>query len=124
METTLESPRRDDICDLELGLNEIRRIRPVRYRYTGDAGTVKDQSGIGIVGQEIEEVIPETVSKVAVNDGEAVFEDLRVYNSTALTYVLINSVKQLSEMVEQQQAEIAGLRAAVENLANHAKKNN
>ena len=106
-----------DITDLELGLDEIKRIRPVRYKYNGAAGTTNDLDCIGIIGQEIENVIPETVTKVPLGENNnSGIDDLRIYNSSALTYVLINSVKQLSELIEKQQSEIAELKSAANDV--------
>ncbi len=100
-----------DIRDLDLGLAELKHIRPVRYQYTGAAGTVKDLECIGIIGQEIEKIIPETVKKINLNEtgDKDNFGDLRVYNGSALIYVLINSVKELATMLEQQNKKITAL---------------
>ncbi len=104
---------KEDIRELEMGLEEIKRIRPVRYRYTGACGTPKDLESIGVVGQEIEKVIPETVKKIAKGQcSNDELDDLRVYNSSALTYVLVNSVKELSSKLEEQAEEIMALKKA------------
>lgn len=103
-----------DVRDLELGLEAVKQIRPIRYRYTGAAGTIEDLEGIGLLAQEIETVIPETVRKVPRGeDNNTEIDDLRIYNSSAITYVLINSVKELSALVEQQQQEIAALKRGI-----------
>jgi len=110
-DNTSDARVKKDVRDLELGLEAVKRIRPIRYRYTGKAGTIEDMEGIGVLGQEIEEVIPETVRKVPRGEcNNTDLDDLRIYNSSALTYVLINSVKELSALVEQQQQEIAALK--------------
>lgn len=110
-DNTSDARVKKDVRNLELGLETVKRIRPIRYRYTGEAGTIENLEGIGVLGQEIEEVIPETVRKVPVGENNNTdIDDLRIYNSTALTYVLINSVKELSNIVEQQQKEIAALK--------------
>ncbi|VAX01195.1 hypothetical protein MNBD_GAMMA22-3079 [hydrothermal vent metagenome] len=100
-----------DIRDLDLGLAELKHIRPVRYQYTGAAGTVKDLECIGVIGQEIEKFIPETIKKInldKISDKNS-FGDLRVYNGSALIYVLINSVKELAVMLEKQNEKITAL---------------
>jgi hypothetical protein len=110
-DNTSDSRVKKDIRDFEFGLEEIKRIRPVRYRYTGAAGTIEDLDGIGVIGQEIEQIIPETVRKAPAGEIDSNdIDDLRIYNSSALTYVLINSVKQLSTLVDQQQHEIEQLK--------------
>ncbi len=95
-----DSRLKDDVRDLDLGLAELRQIRPVRFRYNGRAGTTAGQPGIGILGQEIETVVPETIQQTSVPDDPGL-EDLRVFSPSALTYVLINAVKELAARVEQ-----------------------
>lgn len=90
-----------DVHDLEAGLEEIRRVRPVRYRYNGRAGTQAGLARVGILAQEIEQVLPETVEKVPASGANAdELDDMRIFNPAALTFVLINAVKQLAEKVE------------------------
>jgi len=98
---TSDARVKEDVRDLDAGLDELRRVRPVRYRYNGQAGTRAGLEGIGILGQEIEQVLPETIERIPAGsalDGE--LDELRVFNPSALTFVLINAVKQLAEKVE------------------------
>lgn len=105
---------KQDIRSLEYGLKELLHVRPVRYRFNGKADTPTDREYIGVIGQEIEKIFPEMVSKVKKSkDTESEFDDLRVYNSTALTYILINSVKELAGIVEEQKSIISKLEKAV-----------
>ena len=79
---------------------QLRHVRPVRFRYNGRAGTQAGRASIGVLGQEIETVVPDTIQHVKVaNDPE--LEDLRVFDPSALTYVLINAVKELAARVER-----------------------
>lgn len=96
---TSDARVKEDVRDLDAGLAELRRVRPVRYRYNGLAGTRAGLEGVGILGQEIEQVLPETVEKLPPEAADGV-EGLRVFNPSALTYVLINAVKQLADKVE------------------------
>ncbi|MFO1418201.1 MAG: tail fiber domain-containing protein [Methylotetracoccus sp.] len=99
---TSDARVKEDVRDLEVGLQHLRRMRPVRYRYNGRAGTCAGLPGIGILGQEIEQVLPETIERapvgVATDDG---IEELRIFNPSALTFVLINAVKELADRVEK-----------------------
>ncbi len=104
---------KDDVTDYRSGLDAIRRVRPVTYRYNGKAGTAKGAFGIGIIGQEMEEVMPETISVLDAgpesNDGIA---DMRIYNGSALVFALVNAVKELSERIEALEAALAVCRQA------------
>lgn len=99
---TSDARVKEHVRDLDVGLDELRRVRPVRYRYNGRAGTRAGLERIGVLGQEIEVVFPETIERVpagAISSDE--LDDLRVFNPSALTFVLINAVKQLADKVEQ-----------------------
>ncbi len=91
---------KEDVRDLEAGLEELMRIRPVRFCYNGKGGTRRGEQGVGVIGQEIEQVLPEMIQS-APGGGEFDQDDLRVYNGSALKYVLVNAVKQLAEQVEE-----------------------
>lgn len=100
--TASDARLKNDVRDLEVGLSQLRRVRPVRFRYNGRAGTRAGETGIGVLGQEIEQILPETVRRVPGSvDGDPDTQDLRLYDSAPLTYVLINAVKELAEKVEQ-----------------------
>ena len=105
---TSDARLKEDVRDLELGLSELRRLRPVRFRYNGRAGTTAGLPGVGVLGQEIEAVIPETVRQVASRTpGEEDLPDMRIFDGSALTYVLINAVKELAAKVEQLERALA-----------------
>jgi hypothetical protein len=98
---TSDARVKEDVRDLDVGLAELRRVRPVRYRYNGRAGTQAGLERVGVLGQEIEAIFPETIEKVPASGLSAdEIEDLRVFNPSALTYVLINAVKELAQRVD------------------------
>jgi hypothetical protein len=99
---------KENVRDLEIGLAELRRVRPVRFRYNGKAGTPAGQESVGVLGQEIEMIFPEMVRRVACSlDSERDTEDLRIYDGSALTFVLVNAVKELAQKVEQLEQTLA-----------------
>jgi len=100
---------KEEIRDLEAGLAEILRVRPVRFRYNGKAGTPVGREAVGVVGQEIEDVFPEMVRRSKASPGEDVeVEDLLIYDGSALTYVLVNAVKEIAGKLEKLEAAAAG----------------
>lgn len=99
---------KEDIRDLELGLQHLVQVRPVRFRYNGKAGTTPGNEGVGIVAQEMEKIFPDMVQHVKnPNPGELHDDDLLVYNASALTYVLVNAVKELAGKVQRLEAALA-----------------
>lgn len=96
---------KEEIRDLEAGLEEILRVRPVRFRYNGKGGTPCGRESVGVVGQEIEEVFPEMVRRAKARPGEDTeMEDLLIYDGSALTYVLVNAVKEIARKLEKLEA--------------------
>lgn len=110
--TTSDLRVKEQIQDLNLGLDTILQIRPVRFCFNGEAGTPQGEPGIGIIGQEIETVLPDTIHHVFTESGLGSDDPLRIYNGSALTYVLINAVKELATKVQQLEADLAQVRQA------------
>src|SRR6516164_5328161 len=98
---------KEDVRELEAGLAQLRRVRPVRFRYNGRAGTPAGQEGVGVLGQEIEKIFPEMIRQVP---GEPGLQDLRIYDGSALTFVLVNAVKEQAGKVEQLEQTLAEAR--------------
>ncbi len=76
------------------GLAILEKIKPVWFQYNKKsdyADTTKTY--VGIIAQDIEQIAPYMIEKTKT----ANFDDQRVYDSNALNYILVNSVKELSE---------------------------
>ena len=97
---------KENIKPFTKGLDAINSINPVIYDYNGNAGFDKIKNNVGVIAQEIKDIVPEGIStfeaKLNKNDSEKT--ELYNFNSHALTYILINAVKELS-------AEVAALKA-------------
>ncbi|HEY9005045.1 MAG TPA: tail fiber domain-containing protein [Ohtaekwangia sp.] len=94
-----------DIVPFTDGLSVINKIKPVSFKYTGAAGLPNDgKSYVGIIAQEMQEIAPYTIG--TFRDTETNTEYLN-YNSNAVTYILINAVK-------EQQVIIDGLKKQLE----------
>jgi hypothetical protein len=88
----------------EHGLEQLQQINPIRYVFKGNDDMVHAPNGpeyVGIVAQDIEKVMPETVTKrTGLIDNVAV-KDLRMFDSGPLVFALINAVKELADRVAQ-----------------------
>jgi hypothetical protein len=102
---------KENVRELEAGLAQLRQVRPVRFRYNGRAGTPAGLEGVGLIGQEIEKIFPEMIRRIpSCQQGEPNMEDLRIYDGSALTFVLVNAVKELAGKVEQLEQALAEAR--------------
>jgi hypothetical protein len=97
-----------------LGLDEVLALRPIVYRYKGNARIgsaevvgiqqITDKAFVGLVAQEVETIMPGMVEQRAGTiDGEPV-TDLRTLNNGELIYALVNAVKTLAARVEALEA--------------------
>lgn len=93
------------------GLEAIMKINPVTYQFNEDSGYDKDilgQTFVGLIAQNAESAIPETVTK----GKRGKFTDLRSFDPTNLTYALINAVQDLANQVASLQKQLANTKLA------------
>lgn len=97
---------KENIQPVEHGLESVRKLRPVRYNIIG---TSPDRVQLGLIAQEVREVIPEVVD-VAVPDPDAttprdpaVPEDMHGIRYGDLIPVLVRAVQEQQELIEKQE---------------------
>ncbi len=101
------------------GLTVLNQINPVSYSLNGKAGLPKGSRGIGVIAQDVKDVIPYTVAtfKAKLNPDDVEETELFKFDSSALTFVTINAVKELSAKVDtlsaatEPTAEVSALKA-------------
>ena len=100
--STSDERAKEEIVDYTSGLEEVNQLLPRSYRFIGN-----DKTYVGLVAQETEGVMPEMVSqgKGLLPDGTEV-DDFRTLDSTALTFALVNAVKELSAEVNSLKARL------------------
>lgn len=118
---------KENVNPYSLGLNELLGIWPVTFTYNGLGDLPKDNEvQLGLIAQEVEEVAPELVVKkmVKLYPDDQTLTEIKGVNYGALTYVLINSVKELHSMLkeiftsnEEMARELASVRAEKDQLA-------
>jgi hypothetical protein len=88
------------------GLAAIKQVNPVTYDYNGKAGTPAGPGGISILAQDLQPVFPECVGsyKTKLNPEDDKDTDLLTYQGHAMTFALINAVKELAARVEALEA--------------------
>ncbi|MEO8147548.1 MAG: tail fiber domain-containing protein [Bacteroidia bacterium] len=90
---------KEDVHSFKDGLDVLRKIKPVYFKYNGKAKTPREY-GIGVIAQEIKEVAPYTVGTFEYlpdeNDINSV-EQYYNYNPDALHYISLNAIKELDE---------------------------
>lgn len=89
-----------DIQPLKSGIDTIKKLKPVRFKWKEDS---KSDEAFGLIAQDVREVLPNLV-----DSGETPDSRLAV-NYTELIPVLIKSVQDQQILIERQAAQIARL---------------
>lgn len=103
---------KNSIVPFSDGLEVIGKLNPVTYFYNADAPFPTDKQQVGIIAQELEKVAPYMVEK----NKEKGYDDLRVVNNQAYTFLLINAVKEQQLQIEKLQKQIDELTSLVGQL--------
>lgn len=101
-----------NINSFNLGLPQILGLKPVTYQFNGLGGTTDDgKTKTGLIAQDVEKVAPGLVStqQVKLNPNDKTETEVKAVDYNALTFTLINAVK-------EQQKEIESLRQEIEEL--------
>ena len=100
--STSDERAKEAIVDYTGGLAEVKQLQPRSYRFIGN-----DNTYIGLVAQETESAMPEMVSQGegTLPDGTEV-DDFRTLDSTALTFALVNAVKEMSAEIDSLKARL------------------
>lgn len=121
---------KENIKDFKEGLATLEKIRPVSFRYNGKAGMPTDKDFIGVIAQEMQKIAPYTVGEFTYEDSTGKQEQYLDYDATALTYMLVNAVKEVDhkyalqlqekdaqiDQLKQENAEIKQELAAIKEL--------
>ena len=103
------------VAEYDLGLDAITQLRPVVYRYRGNDGDEHKQAAesgqlfVGLIAQEVEDIMPDMVSmKEGEIDGQPV-SDLRVLDTSELIFALVNACRTLKRELNELRAHVDSL---------------
>lgn len=111
-EHTLSDHRyKTNVKDLGTASDKIMRLRPVTFDYLEERGDISTldsthMGNIGLIAQEVEEVVPEAVLQILP-------EDIYTINYTMLIPVLIKAIQEQQTLIENQQLQIEELQMAL-----------
>jgi hypothetical protein len=112
--TTLSDARlKHRIRPLSYGLADICALRPVHYEWVPEEAALRGaREQIGLLAQEVAEVIPEAVAAAAATKNSA-NEPLLSLDATALIPVLIRAVQEVTERLERLETRMSRVGAYV-----------
>jgi hypothetical protein len=99
---------KENIVDYSVDLDAVAQIKVHKFNYIYD----KEHTGIGVIAQEIEQIIPDVVQSdyIKTPDGKE-YDDLKAINSGKLTFVMLDAIKQMTLQNKALTARIAALEA-------------
>lgn len=97
-----DSRIKENINPYTKGLETIMAINPITYDYNGLAGFEPTKGNIGIIAQDLINVLPESIKTyhTLLNENDEEQTELYTFDSHALTFVLINAIKELKAEIE------------------------
>lgn len=84
-----------DIKPYSKGLNKLVQIKPVTFKYKTQSGYNDTSHYVGVLAQDIEKVLPSTVSQYDDSEGISGLSDRRQFDGSELMWTIINSIKEL-----------------------------
>ncbi len=103
-----------NIQDYTTGLTEILQINPKTFDYNGKAGFEETTGNIGIIAQDVQGIMPETINtyEAKLNEDDAEETELFNFDSHPIQFALINAVKELNAKIEALEAKIQKMKEA------------
>ena len=103
---------KDNIASFTKGLDVLTQINPKTWVYNGKGGTTAGTKGLGVIADEVQSIIPESVDtyKAKLNKTDSGEVDIKRFDATEITWLLVNAVKELKAGLDAANAEIAALK--------------
>ncbi|MBL7926623.1 MAG: tail fiber domain-containing protein [Bacteroidia bacterium] len=122
-----------DVKNYADGLQQILKINPVTFKYNDRVTlTNPDKEYVGIIAQEMQKIAPYMIEEKALfskshedEKGNVVVDDAGqnylTYDANALTYMLVNAVKELNTENENLKKELAEIKSCITSLCENNK---
>jgi hypothetical protein len=92
-----------DIAPFTDGLDKLKKVKPVQFKYNGKAWTKNDEEAVGIIGQDMEKIFPYMVSrtKAKLEEEDTKETELLTFNDSAFLFVIVNAIKELADKIDK-----------------------
>ncbi|HIA37550.1 MAG TPA: tail fiber domain-containing protein, partial [Flavobacteriales bacterium] len=108
---------KENITDYNDGLEKLLKIHPVYFNYNELSGFDKGPRYVGVIAQELQEISPYMVHNYEKDD-----KDYLGVDNSAMTYMLINAIKEQQELIKTQEENFKELKKELEELRKLLKK--
>ncbi|MDE0771870.1 MAG: tail fiber domain-containing protein [Salibacteraceae bacterium] len=89
------------------GLNELLQIKPVKFHYTKESGIGSGKEYVGVIAQDMAKIAPYMVEQAPIPGLDGEYYNL---DNSAMTYMLINAVKEQQEQIKALKNEVEALK--------------
>jgi hypothetical protein len=103
--TSSDRRLKDNIADLDYGLQQVMALKPVRYTLKKEPGTRR----VGFIAQDVREVIPEVVSGI---EGDIDKGETLSIGYSDLIPILAKAIQEQQRTIENLQSRLVALEAA------------
>jgi hypothetical protein len=109
---------KDNVQDFNKGLTELLQVNVKTWEYNGKGGTVEGTKGIGVIADEIEIVLPETVDtyKAKLNEDDAENADIKRFDATEITWLLVKSIQEQQTIINDIKTELDNVKTELATL--------
>ena len=94
----------------------LKQINPVWFNYNGKAEMPTDERAVGIIAQEMKEIAPYTIGSFVYQDDLGNKTEYLNYDGNAVTYIIINAIKEQQEIIENQNEKLTKIQSEIEEL--------
>lgn len=109
---TSDGRLKKDVNEYKKGLKEILSINPVSYKYNKEIVDLSDETYVGVIAQEVQEIVPSMVKEHEFTDKSAkTYQGYLSVDPNEFTYMLINAVKELEQQVKELSQEVKDLKS-------------
>jgi hypothetical protein len=99
---------KDNVTNYTKGLAELMQVNVKEWEYNGKGGTTEGMKGLGVIADEVMEVLPNTVGtyQAKLNADDEDDTDIKKFDATEITWLMLNSIKEQQAMIDELKAEI------------------
>ena len=98
---------KENILPFNDGMDILKQLNPVQYNFTEKSGYENiNKTYIGFIAQEVEKIAPYMVERIDDREGISGLKDLRQFDESALSKIMLNAIKQQQAEIENQQSKI------------------
>ncbi len=85
------------------GLSLLKKVEPVNYKYNGKGGLSTEGQHVGLIAQQVEKIFPYMVGHFngKLEETDANETDILSLDASALSYVMVNAIKELDDRVNK-----------------------